>query len=1217
MSFKKNKLAACIAMAAVMPATAISSQVTDIKTPYVANTSVEQMTTFYVHLSQAGSLSKATLKNKKMLNTKLAKITKQQQKVIADIEALDGNIEVLSSAKIFGNFIRIQASSTLLNRISSVEGVSKVTAEMQAVSMPVNALASKVTNQIQNDDEIVIPALSEDANAGEGVKVAIIGTGVDYTHKSLGGLGTTEAYAEAMENAAAPFEGFPTEVVVGGLDLSSDSGWGLDENPIDQDSRCVRDYDGSTHNTGHGTRLASVVHELAPGAKLAAYKTSNVQMPDPNTCNLSLETSDTFIMALERAVDPKGDGSFEGRADVILIDSQGSNAFYRSDDDGISSPVAEILAIEMASSLGSLVVVNAGSAGEYSNNRFNLAWRGAAPSALTVGGMTIDGDSMKVTEKTPHGPVRGANTYTKPDMVTYAEQVGVAVVGSVTEMDKSSDAVMGAARLAAAAAIIKSKRPELSMIEVKALLMNTADGTVMNLASKTAELALIGNGFENMEAALASSAVAWEKGSYQPNLNFGFQEGVAQQRLVKNVQLKNLTDKTVTYEVAVHSEEKPGTEALGWEHPNSVSVPAGQTIEFPVILNVDFRKLDNWPINSADTFTSENWSKIELTGGLSFTMEEASSIKMNWLIKPRQSTEISRHFDTLKEDFQHPKAAEFDQTAAAYTQDFTNDSSTETTFVVFPSLYHADHKPVTKEKSRGNFPSDIGGGVYDEAQCTSGKKLVVASRFFDPNDAGMANHFDKGGAALLWWSTYQEQFVIDNGLDKEVLGQPYANEATDIVMSGFIEPDENQLPVAWYIDMNMEYDYTQPRARYKKSKLPTHISGHGQNVVAQYCLEDLYHNEHMNSIEDFDKNHGWLFATDRDAVADVGEPMIQYNPVKYGMIQKVSYFDWFTGEEQVRESNMGGLPLLSKPVAEGEERQYSPMLTLGPDESAQMSSISVCAFTGGLGVSFGCQNPGMMLVSLNDNWGMWSPLDTSLTPTAYVKDGQQHSVNEDANKDDLVATIELDAKGFFASADFESEWNPYELKMVNTLPGSPFILTPKGQLIVNNPEALDYDAGHREYMLEVIAKQGNRHVSASKVYININPINDIAPEVVVEFDAVTVETSESIEINAAEHFIDVEGDTLMYTATGLPEGVSIDASSGMITGSVSTAGSFEVTVVADDSVNKIEASFTMTVNAQPAPEVEQPKKKSSGSFGFGLIALAGLFATVRRRKVLK
>ncbi|WP_133407998.1 S8 family serine peptidase [Parashewanella tropica] len=1235
MSFKINKLAACIAMAAVIPASAINAQVTDIQTPYAAGQTAEQTQVIYVYLSDLGSLSKATIKNKQRLDNELLKIKSTQQRVIADIKAIDGNIEVISSTRLFGNFITIKADVSLAEKIKQVAGVKHISVETKPISMPVNAMAS-ISSTAQND-AISIPPLSAEANAGSGVKVAIIGTGVDYTHKSLGGVGTPEAYADAMANATAPFDGFPTDVVVGGLDLSSEN-HGLDLNPIDQNIRCVRDYDKATHNTGFGTRLASAVHALAPGAKLTAYKTSNVAMPNPDTCRLSAENTDKFVQAIERAVDPKGDGSFEGRADIIVIDAYGNSGFYSSNDEGISAPIVETYAIEMASALGSLVVVNAGSFGDKFDSHYNLAWRAAAPSALTVGGMTKDAKgTLKVTKKTPYGPVRGSNHYTKPDMVSYAEQIDVAVVGTQDKVEKSSDTVMGAARIAAAAAIVKSKRPDLSMTEVKALLMNTANKQIQDLNGKQAELTLVGSGTENLADALTSPSVVWEKGTYQPSLNFGFQEGLSTQRFVKQVQIKNLSDKTVTYNVSVDNDGKDGKSALTWELPTSVSVPAGQTVVFPAVLNIDFTKLQNWPLNNTAGFTADNWAKIELTGHIQLKADGKPTLSMNWMAKPRSATKISRDFTTLEsihevKGIEHP----FGPFAGAYKQSFSNDSATDTTFAVFPLMFHADSKPKGKQRSRGNFFSDIGAGVYEEAQCTSGKKLAIATRFFAPNDAGIANHFDKIGPWLTSWTIFQEEYVVANKYNEKVVFPPNPSD-DDTVMNGFVEPDENLQPVAWYIDLSMEFDRSKPRARYKKSKLPTYISAHGQNIVAQYCLEELYHGDKVNSVESFDKNHGWIFATDRDAQNDLGKPMIQFNPLKYGKTEAQGGPGGGIGlpgpglpgpglpgpglpgpglPGPAPEKNLGGLPLFSKAVQEGEAATYSNMITLGANETASLTAISDCALAGGLGPIVGCQNPGMLIMSLNDNWAMQSPMDTAgYSPIPSPKDGQQHRINEDAKIGDVVGNVELDSEGFFSHARFDAPSYPYQLTQVNGIAGEPFKVSAKGVITVNNPDAIDYDQGNKHFELEVLAKKGNTYSSTSKVYIDINPVNDIAPIIEKPFEAVTLDANENIEINAAKHITDAEGDTLMFKAEGLPDGISIDADTGMITGKTSSAGNHNVTITAEDGEHKVQAKLTITVNAQKAPQ--PPKKKSSGSLGFSLLALLGVFGATRRRSMLK
>ncbi|QQX80049.1 S8 family serine peptidase [Shewanella sp. KX20019] len=1218
MSFKKSKLATCIALAAMVPATIAVAQSTDTLSVYSATAKKEQIVTFNVYLSDVGSLTKATVNNKKKFAANLKQVSAKQKTVLSEIMALDGNIKSLPGAKIFGNFVRVQADASYAEQIKSIAGVKAVVAEITTAVMPVNAMTQSVDRTMTGTlaTAAKAPALVDDATAGEGVKVAIIGSGVDYTHVGLGGDGEAASYGAAMENAVNAFDGFPTDVVVEGMDLSSDAGWGLDPNPIDQNIYYTRDYDGATHNTGHGTRLASVVHSLAPGAKIAAYKTSNVSDPYGSGYRISAESSSKFMLALEYALDPNQDGSFDDRADIIVVDALGGSAFYAPSDDGISGSVAEAHAIEMASGLGALVVVNAGTGGEWFDNRFNMTWRGAAPSALTVGGMTTDtADKMMVTESTPHGPVRGANGYSKPDMVSYAENIDVAVVGGGDQTDTESHTVMAAARVAAAAAVLKSKRPALSMVEIKALLMNTADNNVMNLANEQADLVLIGNGVENIDAAINSSVVAWEKNSYQPNLSFGFEEGVGVQRFVKEVQLKNLSDATVTYEVAMSSMGKSGDAALTWDVPASVSVPAGQTVEFPVVLEIDFTKLENWPIKMASDFSSINWSKVELTGQLQLTAEEKPTVNMSWLVKPRVSSEITRDFSTFEEQYGSELSNKFSPEAGAYVQQFTNASATETTFAVFPAMHHQKQLPEGKENTQGNMPNVVGGGVYDEAMCTvSGKKLVVAGRFFKPNDAGMANHFDKGGAALIWWNVYQEQFVLDMELDKGVNGDPNAwDEATQVVMGGFIEPDENGAPASWFIDHNQEYDWTQPRKRYTKSKLPTYMTGHGQNFVSQYCLEDLYHGDNMASVADFDQNHGWIFATDRDAIANLGEPIIQFNPVKFGKIQTSTYFDWMTGEEKEVESNSGGLPLISRLVEEGEVKEYSPMVTLAAGETAELGMASVCNFSFNIGGG-GCDNHGMMLISLEDNWGMTSAMGQgSYGLMAHPLDGQSHSVDEDAEMGTVIGQVKLDSETFFAAANFDSSWSPYTLSLANAIPGDPFSMSAKGEIIVNNPAALDYDAGNMSYNLEVIGRAGNAFTAVSNVTVTINNVNDIAPELVDVIPAVSLAETDAVEIDAAMYFSEAEGDALTFSATGLPDGMSIDSVSGVITGSAAAgaAGEYTVMVTADDSVNKTATTFVMTLNA-PVAEEPTNDSDSGGSLGVSLLSLFALLGLRRR-----
>jgi hypothetical protein len=74
-----------------------------------------------------------------------------------------------------------------------------------------------------------------------------------------------------------------------------------------------------------------------------------------------------------------------------------------------------------------------------------------------------------------------------------------------------------------------------------------------------------------------------------------------------------------------------------------------------------------------------------------------------------------------------------------------------------------------------------------------------------------------------------------------------------------------------------------------------------------------------------------------------------------------------------------------------------------------------------------------------------------------------------------------------------------------------------------------------------------------------------------------VGTAVSLQVQASDS---ASGQTLTYSATGLPAGLSINASSGLITGTPTTAGTSSVTVTAKDTTGATgSATFTWTVNS--------------------------------------
>ena len=177
---------------------------------------------------------------------------------------------------------------------------------------------------------------------GTGITVAVLDSGVDYTHLSLGGAGTLEAYEAAYGTSTADPRNttrddlFPTPKVIEGYDFVGEV-W--PNGPLQPDPDPI-DFEG------HGTHVADIiggVSGVAPGASILAVK----------VCSAVSSSCDglALLQGMDYSLDPNGDGDISDAVDVINL-SLGSSFGQSEDDLSLATQVAVDSGVTVVASAG-------------------------------------------------------------------------------------------------------------------------------------------------------------------------------------------------------------------------------------------------------------------------------------------------------------------------------------------------------------------------------------------------------------------------------------------------------------------------------------------------------------------------------------------------------------------------------------------------------------------------------------------------------------------------------------------------------------------------------------------------------------------------------------------------------------------------------------------------------------------------------------------------
>lgn len=292
----------------------------------------------------------------------MANLKAKQDALMAKISAL-GGIELARVSKSY-NALVISADATKLPQIAQLPGVSAL--------RPVIDHQTSLTSTVPY---VGAKALQDVGLTGHGVTIAVLDSGIDYTHRNLGGSGSAGDFtaAEAAAATSAPSGLFPSAKVVGGYDFVGEN-W--PNTPLQPDPNPIDAGTGS----GHGTHVADIaagssldgLHKgVAPGARLYAVKVCS---------SVSTSCSGVAILqGLDWVMDPHGDLSFSDAADVVNL-SLGANYGQRE------NPSTE--AVSNVVRFGIVAAIAAGNAGD---RPYIVSSPSNAPEAISVAQTAMPG----------------------------------------------------------------------------------------------------------------------------------------------------------------------------------------------------------------------------------------------------------------------------------------------------------------------------------------------------------------------------------------------------------------------------------------------------------------------------------------------------------------------------------------------------------------------------------------------------------------------------------------------------------------------------------------------------------------------------------------------------------------------------------------------------------------------------------------------------------
>jgi Subtilase family/Domain of unknown function (DUF4397) len=531
-------------------------------------------------------------------------ITAAQTALISQLAVLNARVLFQTSLVYAGVAVTIPADQ--LERLRALPGVARVTVippKLPSVvipSMPAGALPA-------------VAAVA--ATTGRGMRIGIIDRGIDYTHADFGGPGTPLAYLANDPTWIEPGS-FPTAKVEG-FDFAGDNYDATatigSETPVpDADPRECMQPDV---HAGRGSNISGLAAGLGvaadgtpyhgpygPGTDFSTLRIAPGVAPEAQLYALKVfgchGSTALLTQAIERAVDPNGDGNSADHLDVVII-SVGTP--FGSDDD------PDAIAVNNAVRAGVVVVV---AAGDDFATFSSVDSPASASLAIAVGATDGNGGIAAFSAR---GPQRG-NRSLKVDIAAPGVNVRSAVAGTGSDAAAISGTAAAAAQVGGAAALLRQLHSEWTPAQIKAALIDTA--TPIN-----APPSLTGGGQLNLAGLDTVSLLAY--GADGGGLNYGAPWVASTWIATRTLQLENTGD--ATRSVTLTATSVVTETGVTLQPPVApITIPAHSSAQATITMTIDPRGLEFSPDATTAT-TQDGFARHYLAEhGGSITISSAS-----------------------------------------------------------------------------------------------------------------------------------------------------------------------------------------------------------------------------------------------------------------------------------------------------------------------------------------------------------------------------------------------------------------------------------------------------------------------------------------------------------------------------------------------------------------------------------------------------------------